>query len=203
MPLRLLGRPEVGCNSGYDLAPFLSADCGYIGTRAGASELAMLIHGSLGNPAGLVPANSGPFMPIPEGFAWLDQSYDGDVENARQVLSVEGWLLRDSFLPSWPPSLAWAYNNWLGFQGPGLVSSQGYAWAVHGGDVLPIPEPDAVPLILAGGLLMLGWLSFRPTSREPSTARRRASARAARPYLGAARRTPPGPLPSTPASPGP
>lgn len=144
-----------GCDSGYSSPPYQSADCGYVGTSEGASELAYLIHGSLGNPTQVVPSNSGPFTFPTDSFAWLAPLYNPPkgIENKTKVLTVEGWLLRNPDQP-WPPQFAWGYDMGGGFQGPAQTSSYGLAWAVQTGDVAVVPEPLSAVLFVSGGLLL-------------------------------------------------
>jgi len=178
---RLPRVPDAAATCGSSLES--AGQCGYVGASDGASELARLVHGSLGNAPRFVAANSGPFGQIPIGFAWLAQRYPSPdyLPNVSSFLTVEGWLVRD---PShdWPPSLAWALGLG-GAQGPatvllsvttpaGVYQSEGYAWAVRDGDVIPIPEPSALSL-LAAGVALLG-ARFAP--RFGTIARKHSSA---------------------------
>lgn len=146
----------TGCDPAYSSAPYVGADCGYVGTSWGASELAILIHGSLGNPTRVVPANSAPFAAIPLGFAWLGLVYQASASDAAQhsILTVEGYFVREPNAP-WPPSLAWAFGLSEGFQGPASAFSEGYAWAVRTGDVSAIPEPGTFGMLALGVFAML------------------------------------------------
>lgn len=113
-----------------------------------ASELAYMFHVNLGNKsycdvAGLCPQpgwglqNAGP-------FSHLDTTYPS---------SGELWVELEGMLPL-PPSaeVAWTYQIQYGAQDYAQDPEYGRArvWAVHDGDIAPVPEPGSWALMLTG-----------------------------------------------------
>lgn len=141
----------------------------------GPSEIAQLIQYSLANPSSAqVPKNWGPFTPLQDGFEWLGSPYN-EPPPTRSFVSIEGWVVRDTVY-AWPPSLAWATDGFVHL--PGVVQldlltgatyqQEGYAWAVHDGDVAAIPEPSTYASMLAG--LALISIAAHTSMRSRSTA---------------------------------
>ncbi len=141
----------------------------------GPSEIGQLVQYSLANPsASHAPRNWGPFVPLQGGFEWLGSSYN-EPAPTRSFLSIEGWVVRDSIY-AWPPSLAWATDGFVHL--PGVVQldlltgatyqQEGYAWAVHDGDVAAVPEPSIYASMLAG--LALISIAALTSNRSRSTA---------------------------------
>ena len=87
------------------------------------------------------------------GFAWFGQLYDSPHPLSSDILSVEGHLvIEDS-----NPILAWAASysggGWLALVSvgdPPRYVMQGYALAVHDGDVSAVPLPLPGAFMLAG-----------------------------------------------------
>ncbi|HBU30331.1 MAG TPA: hypothetical protein DEB56_12845 [Thiobacillus sp.] len=133
----------------------------------GGSDLAQLIHGSLGNPIGAT-LNFGPFSTPPLGFGWLGSQYElpPGAENSSSILTVEGWLVQEPG-QAWPPSLVWGYTTNGNFTGPASPSSEGYAWAVRDGDVLAIPEPEVYASMLVG-IVLVGVAARRRKQTAPA-----------------------------------
>ena len=54
-------------------------------------------------------------------------------------------------------TFAWNFDNFDGTQLPYDKNNQFYGWAVHDGDVTPIPAPDSLPLFVAG---LWAWMGL-------------------------------------------
>jgi len=152
--------PLNGTQYTFTLASDGSSDYGYNISAPGtaypgttASELAHLFYATLGNVANLGPGaeqngliHSGPFFNLKGGGYWTE--------------SIAGY-------PGWPAATAWGFVPENGAQIPApIVGTAWYAWAVRDGDVSPVPEPSALLMLAAGGLLMLGQLRRAAVSRQ-------------------------------------
>ena len=111
-------------------------NCGY-GANTSTSELAYMFYvelGNVGKVAGSTRTNEGPFSGIQDYYYWsstTDPTNDG---------------------------AAWIFNMRTGRQDVGTKALfNGYAWAVHNGDVFAssVPEPSAA-LMGAVGCLLVG-----------------------------------------------
>lgn len=120
-----------GCSS-FTTAGGVGTDCGFnVDTQL--SEMAHMWYLTLGNTARNMPnmpgtglANTGPFAQLVPAYYWLDN----DV-----------WL---------EPSWTWAFGQYGGLQITTEKDHPLFAWAVHTGDVLPVPEPSSMVLMLMG-----------------------------------------------------
>ena len=97
------------------------------------SELGNLFYNVLGNEAGVLATNSGPFSNVQPYYYW-------------------------SSTPVRPfPGYAYVFSMSYGFTNYGAVTTPlFYGWAVHSGDVGPVPVPAAVWLFGSGLLGLVG-----------------------------------------------
>jgi len=141
-----------GCNGAY-----VGTDCGFNVDTAG-SEMAHMFHDVLGNASqydtegqlrsgtsgvdfGLV--NAGPFDNLQNDAYWLGTPYATPVTPT-----------------------GWSFFTVYGRQVPFAHSAEMFAWAVHSGDVAPVPELPAAGLMLGGLAGLSGWrLLRRPRGR--------------------------------------
>lgn len=133
-----------GCNFAYS-----GTDCGYnVDTSTG--EMASMFYDTLGNlalyntsgsgpQAGWGLTNTGPFSNVLPSFYWSATEYAPSI------------------------SVAWLFGFGNGGQYGGVKSFNGYAWAVHAGDVgaSAVPVPAAAWLFGSGVLGLLGVGSKR------------------------------------------
>lgn len=132
-----------GCNFAYS-----GTDCGY-NVDTATSEMAHMFYNTLGNlsyydtsgsgpQAGWGLTNTGPFANVQSGGYWSATEYAPATSGA--------WLF--------------GFND--GGQGSGIKTGNGYAWAVHAGDV----GASAVPVPAAAWLFGSGLLGLVGVSRK-------------------------------------
>lgn len=137
---------------------FNGGDCGYsVGINTYGSthnyELAYLYHETLGNkstfngagafnPAGVL-AKTGPFHNIQQGSYWYGLEYANNIDDAW------GFAFRGGYQVNYSKSI-------------GL-----YAWVVHSGDVVAVPEAQSWVLALAGLAITGGIMLKREKLRYP------------------------------------
>lgn len=116
---------------------FSGPNCSY-NVSTSTSELAHMYHLTLDNKAyydtsgngpqsGWGLTNTGPFKNIQSSFYWTGVEYDSPQTEA-----------------------AWFFGTYDGLQGGDGKIYELNAWAVHDGDIAPVPEPTTCALTLAG-----------------------------------------------------
>ena len=120
----------VGTFSGWSL-PASDETCSFYNCTA--SQMGELYYTALGNPAGGLLSNTGPFKNLQSNIYWSGTE----------------------FAPS--SDYAWAFRTDYGYQYVNGKSNVLYALAVRPGDVAAVPEPGMVALLLSGlaGVLVM------------------------------------------------
>ena len=114
----------VGTFSGWSL-PSADPACGAV-FNCTNSQMGELYYTALGNPAGGPLSNTGPF---------------------KNLQSLDYWSGTE-YAPN--PDGAWTFYTGPGIQYAYLKSTDLYALAVRPGDLVPVPEPGTVALLLSG-----------------------------------------------------
>jgi len=108
------------------------ASCDSTGFNCTGSEMGNLFYNTLGNTAGGTNLNTGPFSNYGYGitYYWTATEYD--------------------------TNSAWYFHISEGLQGYTGKGDNIYAWAVHSGDVSPVPVPAAAWLFGSGIIGLIG-----------------------------------------------
>lgn len=101
----------------------------------------------------------------PSGFSWFGQLVDLPPPVSCDIMTVEGHLICDG--QNWPPVLAWATGGFAVASltlprdgGQAIYAMEGYAFAVHEGDVSSVPLPSAI-LLLFPAIAIFGTFTRR------------------------------------------
>ena len=132
-----------------------STDNGYNGATI-ASEMGYMFYVNLGYKATCAPSASGcPTLVIPSGVT-------ANMGPFTNIQSNAYWTNVDSVLD---PAKAMSFGFQNGFQwtNTNLKTDSLNAWAVHDGDVSPVPEPGSVALLLAGMAMLVPMVRRRGT----------------------------------------
>ena len=113
----------VGTFSGWSL-PAADPVCG-LAYNCTNSQMGELYYTALGNPAGGPLSNTGPFKNLLSTVYWSGTQFARSND-------------------------AWAFDTSIGFQGGTSGVGGLFALAVRPGDLVPIPEPGTVALLLSG-----------------------------------------------------
>lgn len=122
--------------------PEADPDCGHFALNCTLNELGELYYIGLGGEAAgnlIITHNA---------------SYDlfVNIQTTSGAIGTYWTATDDAGTPN-----AWAFAMWTGYQRRISKSGTDYAWALHDGDVgVPVPEPEAYAMMLAG-LGLMGW----------------------------------------------
>jgi hypothetical protein len=142
---------------------YSGSDCGYNAARTpgtagppatpNASELAYMFYDILGNKAAYSPGGVSQ-----SGYGITNTALFTNLSTVLNLQSNAFWTGNAYALA--PSSLAWIFHANNGFQDADFKSGTYRTWAVHDGDIAPVPLPASAWLLIAG-LAGLATLSRR------------------------------------------